>query len=64
MYLNDRWPGDLQNAWQTGRDGMFDFYICSDEAQVRDEVASRRAECGYVIDSGLEEKLDQSSGNG
>ena len=38
---------------------MFDFYICSDEAQVRDEVASRRAECGYVIDSGLEEKLDQ-----
>ena len=41
------------------KDGMFDFYICSDEAQVRDEVASRRAECGYVIDSGLEEKLDQ-----
>ena len=59
MYLNDRWPGDLQNAWQTGRMGCLIFYICSDEAQVRDEVASRRAECGYVIDSGLEEKLDQ-----
>ena len=41
------------------KDGMFDFYICSDEAQVQAEVASRRAECGYVIDSGLEEKLDQ-----
>ncbi len=41
------------------KEGMFDFYICSDEARVRDEVASRRAECGYVIDSRLEEKLDQ-----
>lgn len=52
-------------AWQLAEcladrtEGLFDFYICPDESQVRDEVASRRAECGYVIDSGLQEKLDQ-----
>lgn len=49
----------LAEGLDARKDGMFDFYICSDEAQVRDEVASKRAECGYVIDSGLEEKLDQ-----
>ena len=25
MYLNDRWPEDLQNAWQTGRMGCLIF---------------------------------------
>lgn len=38
--------------------GMFRFYACRDEEQVKDEVASRRAECGYVITEGLREKLD------
>ena len=38
--------------------GMFRFYECRDEEQVKDEVASRRAECGYVITQGLREKLD------
>lgn len=38
--------------------GMFRFYACRDEEQVKDEVASRRAECGYVITQGLREKLD------
>lgn len=38
--------------------GMFRFYACRDEAQVRDDVAARRAECGYVVYEGLKEKLD------
>lgn len=38
--------------------GMFRFYLCRDEEQVKDEVASRRAECGFVIYEGLKEKLD------
>lgn len=56
---------ELSLAWKLAdrlaerENGMFDFYICSDEAKVQDEVASRRAECGYVIDSELEEKLDK-----
>ncbi len=42
-------------------DGMFRFYLCEDEEQVKEEVASRRAECGYVIYEGLKEKLDSGS---
>ncbi len=39
------------------RGDMFVFYTCADEEAVRAEVASRRAECGYVFYKGLEEKL-------
>ncbi len=39
-------------------EGMFRFYQCADEEQVKAEVASRRAECGYVIGSGLRDKLN------
>lgn len=39
--------------------GMFRFYLCGSEDEVEDEVASRRAECGYVIGEGLEDKLDR-----
>ena len=35
--------------------GMFRFYLCRGEEEVKAEVASRRAECGYVIYAGLEE---------
>ena len=38
--------------------GMFRFELCDSEDQVKEEVASRRAECGYVIAADLEEKLD------
>ena len=41
--------------------GMFRFYLCRGEEEVKAEVASRRAECGYVIYAGLEEKLDAKS---
>lgn len=45
----------------TGRepnDGLFRFYACDSEEQVKEEVASRRAECGFVFPSGLQKKLD------
>lgn len=38
--------------------GMFRFELCDSEDQVKEAVASRRAECGYVIAADLEEKLD------
>ena len=42
-----------------GRDaGMFRFYECRDEEAVKDEVASRRAECGFVVYEDFKEKLD------
>lgn len=40
---------------------LFLFYACDSDEAVREEVETRRAECGYVIGKGLEEKLD--SGN-
>lgn len=46
----------------TGRqaeDGLFQFYQCGSEQEVKDEVASKRAECGYVILAGLLERMDQ-----
>lgn len=46
----------------TGREssaGLFRFYLCGSEDQVKDHVASRQAECGYVISAGLREKLDR-----
>lgn len=41
-----------------GEAGMFRFYLCQDEEEVKAQVASRRAECGYVIYEDLKEKLD------
>lgn len=38
---------------------LFRFYECQNEEQVKAEVASRRAECGYVISRGLRDKLDR-----
>lgn len=41
--------------------GMFRFYACGSEEEVKAEVASRRAECGYVILGGLRERLDENA---
>lgn len=40
-------------------DGLFRFYWCENEQQVKEEVASRRAECGYVISAELQKQLDR-----
>lgn len=37
---------------------MFRFYLCDLEEELRDQVASRQAECGYVLSANLREKLD------
>ncbi len=42
-------------------DGLFRFYLCDDEEQVKADVASRKAECGYVFPTGLREKLNEKS---
>ena len=39
--------------------GLFCFYLCGSEEQVKEEVASGRAECGYVISGDLRRKLDE-----
>lgn len=39
--------------------GLFQFYPCEDEEQVKAQVASRKAECGYVISGDLRRKLDE-----
>lgn len=40
------------------QDGMFEFYICETEEILKDDVASRKAECGYVFKNDFKEKLD------
>ncbi len=44
---------------QGSRDGMFSFYQCENEQQLKEDVAAKRAECGYVIGEDLREKLNQ-----
>lgn len=39
-------------------EGLFRFYLCDSEEQVKAHVASRQAECGYVLGANLREKLD------
>lgn len=57
--LGKRLETGLLEKSETDADGMFSFYRCESEEQVREEVASRRAECGYVIYEGLWEKLNE-----
>ncbi len=38
---------------------LFRFYLCDTEEQLKADVASRTAECGYVISGNLREKLDE-----
>ncbi len=39
--------------------GLFRFYLCADEEEVKEQVASRRAECGYGVSGDLRKKLDE-----
>lgn len=39
--------------------GLFRFYECGSEEEVKAQVASRQAECGYVFSGNLREKLDE-----
>ena len=46
--LGDALADSLVNRPRGEDAGMFRFYLCRDEEEVKAEVASRRAECGYV----------------
>lgn len=39
--------------------GMFRFYACEDERQLREDVEARRAECGYVFAGDLRRRMDE-----
>lgn len=40
-------------------DGLFRFYESESEEALQEDVAAKRAECGYVFSKGLKERLDQ-----
>lgn len=40
-------------------DSIFQFYLCEDETAVREDVASRQAECGYVVEADLRGRLER-----
>lgn len=40
---------------------LFRFYLCDTEEQLKADVASRKAECGYAISQELRQKLDQKA---
>ncbi len=44
-------------SYKSGEEGMFSFYRADSLEELKEDVATRRAECGYVIGKGLEEKL-------
>lgn len=50
----------LTDEQRDAGDGMFVFYACDSVEQVKDEVASRRAECGYAITSDLGERMAEN----
>ncbi len=50
--MGDQLAEDLLN-----NSGMFQFYLCDDEEKLKDQVASGKAECGYVIPEDLGERL-------
>ncbi len=52
---------NLVNKRETSGNSFFRFYQCEGEEQVKEQVASRRAECGYVISQGLRGKLDEKN---
>ena len=51
--------GRLLDRLEEYGDGMFSFCVCSSEEEVSQAVASRQAECGYVLPEDLEKRLDE-----
>lgn len=56
--LEGQLAAHLVDEEKNSRRALFRFYQCSSEEQLREDVAARRAECGYVFSEGLREKLD------
>lgn len=51
----------LTASKERSSESIFHFYLCDSEEQVREDVAARRAESGYVVETDLRARLD--SGN-
>lgn len=59
LYTAEQGIGQQTIDQLSGMEGMFEFYQCRDMQQLEADVASNRAECGYVFTAGLQDKLDQ-----
>lgn len=51
---------NLVRRGETPGNSLLRFYQCDGEEQVKEQVASRKAECGYSIPQGLRTKLDEN----
>lgn len=51
----------MLDTLRTDESEMFTFYSCPDEQMLKEDVAARRAECGYIIHQGLNDKLDEKN---
>lgn len=54
----------VQGLTEKSRDSgeeMFLFYRCESEEQVKEQVASRKAECGYVVAADLGKRMEEES---
>lgn len=56
----DEWNGRVAEQLME-EEHSFRFYLCKTKEELTKDVASKRAECGYIFSRGLHEKLD--SGN-
>lgn len=58
-----RLTGGAEESGDSGDSGdsLVQFYLCESEQQVKDDVASKRAECGYVIGENLRQKLKEKN---
>lgn len=59
LYVEDKGVSKKIAELLKSQKGMFHFYECASEEELKADVASRKAECGYVFFSGLEGKLDR-----
>ena len=50
--------GDVEETGKRNK-GLFQFYRCESEEDVKAQVASGRAECGYAISKDLRRRLDE-----
>lgn len=54
----DAWNEKVTEAL-TGGGHSFAFYVCESKEELLEDVAAKRAECGYVFPSGLKKMLDR-----
>lgn len=58
LWAEGQWSEELAESLKS-MDSAFTFYTCSTKEQVQKDVESRKAECGYIFEKDLKEKLDK-----